>query len=384
MTLQIDSAPEPTLDRDAVRLGVPGFTYADLFRPARLRDLFQIFVNDLERRDPAVGLKYREILERGDPTRDEESWIAVEVGPHVSAFVASIFQIEGSRKLLVEKTQDLGVLMRVRKEFTKPRVVKKNWAELDQADPVAISEDAMALVGALGQAHAGEHPEFAFARAVAALLDLETALQASRNEAGAPAAALARTETERALGEVDSAFAEARDVGAKLAAASAALDRLARFGAFHRRRDPHGPIARNWVIFRTQEPMVFDHLVRVQRLRPDLPELMTGPDETLRRRVGFDLTDPRMEPREIAGEIETCIFCHERDRDTCAKGIKEKDGNVPQEPARNRARGLPARRAHQRGAPPPQPRRRARRARRDHDQQPDDCRARATGSATTA
>ena len=46
--------------------------------------------------------------------------------------------------------------------------------------------------------------------------------------------------------------------------------------------------------------MVYDDLVRVQRLRPDLPELMIGPDDLLRRRVGFDLTDPRMEPREIS------------------------------------------------------------------------------------
>src|SRR5436190_4726915 len=186
MTLQTDSRPEPTLDRDALKLGIAGFTCADLYRPLRLRDLFHAFINDLERRDPSVGLRYRELLEKGDPSRDEESWIAVEVGSHVSAFLASLFQIDGARRLLVEKTRDLDLLLRVRKEFTKPRVLKKPWPGLASADPAAISEDAMALVGALGAAIFGEHPEFAFARAVVALLDLETALQAGRNAAGEP------------------------------------------------------------------------------------------------------------------------------------------------------------------------------------------------------
>jgi hypothetical protein len=31
-----------------------------------------------------------------------------------------------------------------------------------------------------------------------------------------------------------------------------------------------------------------------------------------------------MESREIAGEIDTCIFCHERDKDSCSKGLFEK------------------------------------------------------------
>src|SRR5262245_8351252 len=157
MTLQIDSLPEPTFDRDAVHLGIAGFSYADLFRPDRLRQLFHAFVNDLERRDPSIGFKYREILERGNPTRDEESWIAVEVGPHVSAFIASIFQIEGARKLLVDKTRVLDLLMRVRKEFTKPRVVKKNWPGIETANPAAITQDAITLSSALGGAVPGEH-----------------------------------------------------------------------------------------------------------------------------------------------------------------------------------------------------------------------------------
>ena len=57
---------------------------------------------------------------------------------------------------------------------------------------------------------------------------------------------------------------------------------------------------------------------------------MLGPDWRLRRRDGFKLTDGRMNPREVLSEIHYCVLCHERDKDSCSKGLFEpgKGGNV--------------------------------------------------------
>ena len=336
-------------------------------------------MNDLERRDPAIGLRYREILERGEPTRDDESWIAVEVGPHVSAFVASIFQIDGARKILVEKTRELDVLMRVRKEFTKPRVVKKNWAarRSGRSRPRLRGRDGArrgARPGAVGRASRvrvrarGDGAARPRDRAPGAP---ERCERGSRPRAGGSREAA----IERALAGVDPAFARGRGPRREARGdVSAALDRLARFGAFHRRRDPHGRIARNWVIFRTQEPMVYDDLVRVQRLRPGPPRADDRPGR------------PPAPPRRLRADRPADGAARDRGRDrdlhllprARPRHVREghlREGRLgPEEPARHRARGLPARRAHQRGAPPAQPRRRARRARGDHDQQPDDAR----------
>ena len=59
---------------------------------------------------------------------------------------------------------------------------------------------------------------------------------------------------------------------------------------------------------------------------------MIGPDERLRRRDGFALTDARMKPREILSEIHYCILCHERDKDSCSKGIKTRTAKLPINP----------------------------------------------------
>ena len=326
-----DLAPAPTTDVGALKLGVPGFVFADLYRPARLRDLFHAFMDDLDRREPAVALRYREILERGRPTRDEETWVACSVGPHVSQFLAGLFGAEGARKLLVDRTRALDLLLRVRKDFTKRRVLKRPAGEVIAHDArVNLERDADLLVRALGAAVPGEHAEFAFARAVVALLELEAARK--RGESGGNGS--------EALAKVDPAYAAAADASSASVAVGAALDRLARFGAFAKAHDAHG-VGRAWVIFRTQDPLHFEHLVEVERPRADLPEYQVGPERSLRRRVGFSLTDSRMEPREIAGEIETCVFCHVRDKDSCSKGIVEKDGSPKKNPLGIALEGCP-------------------------------------------
>jgi hypothetical protein len=59
---------------------------------------------------------------------------------------------------------------------------------------------------------------------------------------------------------------------------------------------------------------------------------MVGPDDKLRRREGFKLTDNRYNRRENLSEIHYCVLCHERDKDSCSKGIRDKEGKVTTNP----------------------------------------------------
>src|SRR5262249_33505959 len=102
------------------------------------------------------------------------------------------------------------------------------------------------------------------------------------------------------------------------------IDALKRWCAAHL----HQPRYRDWVIFRFPETLEPMHLVHVQRPDPGLPEAMIGPDAKLRRRQGFTLTDSRFTTREILSEIHYCVLCHERDKDSCSKGIRDKAGAV--------------------------------------------------------
>ena len=94
----------------------------------------------------------------------------------------------------------------------------------------------------------------------------------------------------------------------------------------------HDRAYRKWAIFRFPETLDYWRLVDVQRPRPDLPECMAGPDDRLRRRDGFTLTDARMRPRDVLSEIHYCVLCHERDKDSCSKGLHERAGTIAVNP----------------------------------------------------
>ncbi len=117
------------------------------------------------------------------------------------------------------------------------------------------------------------------------------------------------------------------------AAVAGEIESLKRWCAAH----VHDPRYRGWVVFRFPENLDYDHLVQMQRPDPALPEEIVGPDEKLRRREGFELTDNRYTRREVLSEIHYCVLCHERDKDTCSKGIRDKEGKVADQPARHSA-----------------------------------------------
>jgi NADPH-dependent glutamate synthase beta subunit-like oxidoreductase len=72
-----------------------------------------------------------------------------------------------------------------------------------------------------------------------------------------------------------------------------------------------------------------------------LPNVARGRDEDLRRRDGFKLTDDRGTMRDALYEIDYCLICHERDKDSCQTGLREKDGTAKRNPLGIKTEGCP-------------------------------------------
>ena len=105
------------------------------------------------------------------------------------------------------------------------------------------------------------------------------------------------------------------------------------------------PIARNrvrgWVSFSVPHPVDYQQLVQIERPNQDLPEIMQGLDENLRRRDGFLLTDSRASKRQVLDEVDYCLYCHDRKKDSCSKGLYDKDGSVKRNPLGIKLEGCP-------------------------------------------
>ena len=122
---------------------------------------------------------------------------------------------------------------------------------------------------------------------------------------------------ELAIARAGCSLMDREKAGERSEALSSQIDSLKRWCAARL----HDPAYRGWVVFRFPETLDYWHLVAAERPEPRLPEAMLGPEWRLRQRDGFKLTDARMRPREVLSEIHYCVLCHERDKDSCSKGL---------------------------------------------------------------
>jgi len=284
-------------------LGIPGFSFADLHDPARLHDLYRRFADEVKATEPELWTQwdqYRSVPDAlGAVARGN---LVVAMAPHLSRFVSRLFSVGAEADAMVAATRAYDVLFRFKIDFVRRRALPllKGGAHV-----TATAEDHSYVASAIRRTDAEvrlkpdttSDQEIALAQLGCSLLDREEALKANGSDADK-------------------------------AAVAAEIESLKRWCAAH----VHSPAYRGWVVFRFPENLDYDHLVQIQRPVPALPEQLLGPDEKLRRRQGFGLTDPRYTPREVLSEIHYCVLCHERDKDTCSKGIRDKEGKVSANP----------------------------------------------------
>jgi len=282
-------------------LGVPGYTFADLHEPDRLASLYDRFAEDVQASKPDLWRQwdaYRQAPHVPLPPV-ELSNLLVAMGAQVSRFVARLFAVGEETRALSAATAAQDDLFRFKVDFVRRRALPllKGGLRVARSADDDTRVDAL-LSAACGPAGTVEDLELAVARAGCALMDREKA---------------------------------------DPKAIAADVDALKRWCAARL----HDQAFHGWVIFRFPETLDHWDLVEVQRPDAEFPESMFGPDRRLRRRDGFTLTDPRMHGREVLSEIHYCVLCHERDKDSCSKGLREKDGSVSTNPLGIELQGCP-------------------------------------------
>ena len=329
-------------------LGVPGFKYQDLHREERLAELDSVFRAELEADDPSLAARLT-LWRSGDESLDPiaKSRFLVEAARPVARFVARLFGIEREWRAQAATAAPEAVLFRFRRDFLLRRAVR---ARVSGDEVARIAREGAAIESGLyGDLPWESDPELATARLGTELLDLEAEhIEAVRQkkrpsvseESRARVAELAR----RAEAAGVAGLPVPRDLSDELALEFLeAL--LARYAIWCKARldDPElRRVVAGWVSFRLPGPVDFHHLVETERPDPFLSEVRVGPGHRRRRREGFGLTDPRMTRREVLGETHYCILCHDRDKDSCAKGFfDEKTGTWQKNPLGIELKGCP-------------------------------------------
>lgn len=340
----------PTGSPEQLHIGISGFSYHDLYDPIRLRDLAQHFYTALQTTDHHLWTKfnhYRQTLGEGMKP-EERSEIVVSVAPHLSAFITELFQVQNEHGRLRRIVEDDTVVLTFKREFVVRRALK-HVTKLDDIDTATVLAAIEVLNNTLFlETFAQTDMERALALSVIRLIDLEKSFKHAELHDEQPSAELiAEVATLRQL--VAEAIRHSPAVAAQLAE-TASLDDdhtfitgvLAVYERWvaiqHRQKRPE---TRGWASLKIPHNVNFAHLVHLEPAA-DKPEgAYVGPREHYRFRDGFKLTDHRATAREILGEVEYCIYCHNRDKDSCSKGLRAKDGTIQKNPLGITLNGCP-------------------------------------------
>ena len=122
----------------------------------------------------------------------------------------------------------------------------------------------------------------------------------------------------------------------------ALLETIRRWSHLARVDPDFATTAANWVSFKEPEKTNFNALVPHEIETRDGYAVWKGRAVSRRRRDGFALTDKRCDARHILYEIDHCIYCHDRDADSCSKGMRNrKDGSYKVNPLGVNITGCP-------------------------------------------
>src|SRR5688572_30209165 len=255
-----------------------GLRFEDLYDPAGAGRIDALFLAALRQTDE--GLAGRLLAARAEPKildAKAESSLIIETAPHLDDFLGELFGIADEVAELRRQHSELAPIYAVKRLFVQRRALKAH----NEAAAAGFDADELrtALTGLMG----GKFDELSFATHVDYWL---------KNEANYPAE----------------------------------LDLATKYAAWATQSAEGKALHRSGILFKAPRKVDPMHLVHLEsETRHGIPTLKLS-EAKLRAREAFHLTDQGMDLNQALDQANYCIFCHNQGKDSCSRGLKEKDG----------------------------------------------------------
>ena len=329
---------------DTLILGVSGFEYADLYDSGRLRELLDRFDGSVKAHDPELFAEfehYRACQGQG-MSSPQVSDLLVRLAPLVGSFIARLFNITEVRERQIDEIRgEMESVFAYRNEIVMTCESRFKDEDISTWDLDGVHRRLDLLLEAMACS------EWERERAIAALavrLSRLAAIARGEDSSYPRADAEVRILRERleAAPKTRSVFAQALATDSPAEFVGSLLDVVQRW-TYAALRDPqtHARVA-DWVSFKRPAKTDFHHLVPCEAVEKEDYVALMGPLHHRRRRDGFALTDRRYGERRVLYEVDRCIYCHDRDTDSCSKGMRNrKDGTYKVNPLGIHVTGCP-------------------------------------------
>ncbi len=255
-----------------------GLRFEDLYDPAGLAKIDGLFVDALRKSDE--GLAGRLLAARAEPKALDakaESTLIIETAAHLDDFLGSLFGIADELGALRRQHSELAPIYSVKRLFVQRRALKAHpEAEAKTFDADSIRTELTGLFG-------GSFDELTFATKVEEWQ---------------------KDENTHAFG----------------------LALATKYAAWATQTEAGKALHRSGVLFKAPRKVDPLHLVHLEtETRHGIPTFKLAEDKQ-RAREAFHLTDLGMDLNQALDQANYCIFCHNQGKDSCSRGLKEKDG----------------------------------------------------------
>ncbi|MGC2166974.1 MAG: FAD-dependent oxidoreductase [Gallionella sp.] len=253
-----------------------GFAFSEFYDREGLKRLDSSFLDFLNESDAILRTQLNAARDAPDAMTDRDrSALIVALAPHLEDFLARLFRVEAQVQALAEHHHELAPLYSCKRLFVQRRAMTKIKAD------EAAAIDGPDLEAELALLFGKPFSELTYAQHVNTWL---------RDE----------------IGHADNL---------QLALRYAAWSVQTQSGQW---RHEHG------ILFKLPAKLDFDHLVPLREVKLDGIKAYRHAGLELRRREGFKLTDAGTDLTGALDQANYCIWCHEQNKDSCSKGLKEK------------------------------------------------------------
>ncbi len=319
------------MKKNNLTLGIPNFSYSDLYDAHRLHDLLHVFDTFVQQHDPLLFNKFTTLRNASDTDFEpkEKSEILVAMAPYVGQFVATLFNITEVRNAQQTAIKnEIDSIYTYKNDVVEKLSVRFKGQETSSWDQHALTADLEAII-INAYPEVAQNPDAEYRTAYVGA-NISRFAQYFQQLAKGKTCANALLEKE-AL-KVRTCLQAAKELSPTLTAitqltnlsefAIQLMDVIARWSVLALHDDNYC----HWLSFKFPQKRDFEQLVKHDTIERAGHSVWMGSHR--RHRDGFSLTDTRYNQREVLSEVNHCIYCHERDTDSCSKGMRNKKTNL--------------------------------------------------------
>ncbi|HEX2787334.1 MAG TPA: FAD-dependent oxidoreductase [Ignavibacteria bacterium] len=311
-------------------------TFQDFNNPSKLKILYNDFLNYFKNSDEAAYGKFISYRDsKGEGLKEPEiSQILIDAARIQSRFIGELFNLTGELEKIRFNTERERIIFSFKKEFIQRIVFKKykpeslkdlNWNELD--DFVNKIKKVFCNVNDFQI-----DEEYATAKMILEILEIAKEFKwFYEGDKFAPENFVISDKVRQYANKLITDLKSQGLLGDKeeyenIKEIQSNLEKWS-FVKYYFDKN-----TKNWVSYFEPHKVDFDHLVHFERPDENFAELIENPHDHFRERDGFSLNDHPRTTRQILNQVDYCMYCHEREKDSCSTGYKDRFGAIQKNP----------------------------------------------------